>query len=85
MIDLKGKQPSAYLSITNSISLMIRTAYENGDSFVYSAFYSAEDKTTCVTKAKIQISKNGNPFFVKYRQRTLILPQCLKPRYLMSI
>jgi len=63
-------KPTHYLDITSIVTLDIELVVENGESFVYGAFYDGlnmyHDR---VTKSTVRTNRYGNLYFVKGRTR----------------
>lgn len=63
-------KPTHYLDITSIVSLEIEIVIENGQSYVYGAFYDGlnryHDK---VTKSVVRNNSYGHSYFVKGNQR----------------
>lgn len=63
-------KPTHYLDITSIVTLDIELVVENGQTYVYSAFYDGlnryHDK---VVKSTVRTNSYGNHYFVKRHQR----------------
>lgn len=67
---LREFKPTHSLDITSVIALDIEIVHENGECFVYGAFYDGlnryHDK---VTKSKVRTNCYGHAYFVKRKER----------------
>lgn len=72
--------PTAQLGISTSCILQIRLVIENGEAFVYSAFYDVSgQRKSSVTKSHIRESNRGHAFFYKNRERYYLNDFVKKP------
>lgn len=62
--------PTHYLDITSIVSLEIEIVIENGQSYVYSAFYDGLNRYyDKATKSVVRSDKRGHSYFVKKNQK----------------
>lgn len=62
--------PNARTSVSKDCTLCIIVCREQGDSYVYSAFYDEQEvRTSQVTKSLVNFNSRGHAYFTKCRQR----------------
>ena len=63
-------KPTHYLDVTSIVSLHIEIVKENGECFIYGAYYDSLDRRfDKVTKSTVRTNKFGHVYFIKSSQR----------------
>ena len=63
-------KPTHYLDISVEVTLLIEVVVENGECFVYGAYYDNFNRSfDKVTKSSVRNNRYGNSYFIKNHQR----------------